>query len=55
MEAQPEQLSAGRWWRYPTLRNALLSGGIAALGFALALWGEAAFLVFLDGASPGRK
>jgi Cd2+/Zn2+-exporting ATPase len=36
MGPKPEQLSAGRWWRYPILRNALLSGGIAALGFVLA-------------------
>lgn len=26
----------GPWWRYPTLRNALLAGGIAGTGFLLA-------------------
>lgn len=27
---------AGPWWRYPVLRNALMAGALAGVGFALA-------------------
>lgn len=35
-EEREEQGFEGAWWRYPPLRNALLSGLIAGAGFALA-------------------
>lgn len=35
-ENQNETGYAGSWWRYPPLRNALLAGLIAGVGFVLA-------------------
>lgn len=36
MATNHEDEFAGPWWRYPILRNALLAGALAGIGFVLA-------------------
>src|SRR3990172_9183598 len=49
MEENDKDAFDGPWWRYPVLRNALLSGVIAGIGFILAhigLIGEKIEVIF---------